>query len=113
MRQILHGDLTAAARVLRTVAPAAREGLLLRMIAEAEVADRYRRRLGRVHPRFGDGSLMAAALRRRPRPEPFLSDSDYLCCLGQVIAALLARRNAPAVFSSAPSFRMMRPPYLV
>ena len=92
MRPVLVGDLIAAARVLRAEPAAARDGCIARLIAEADLADRSRKRLGRPHAVYGNGSLMAAALRRRPAPEPFLSDLAYLDALGRVIAALAARR---------------------
>ena len=37
MRRVLHGDVRAAARALLAVAPEARDGLLLRLFAEAKV----------------------------------------------------------------------------
>ncbi|MFC2967851.1 DUF7742 family protein [Acidimangrovimonas pyrenivorans] len=92
MRQVLPGDLVAAALVLRALPEAERDGALRRLLEEADLADRYRKRLGRPHPDYGNGSLMAAALRHRPGGEPFLSDPAYLDALGRVIAALRARR---------------------
>ena len=41
-----------------------------------------------MHPLWGDGSLMAAALRRPVVPEPDLSDADYLRALLRVLEAL-------------------------
>ncbi len=96
MRQVLHGDVVAAARVLLAERPEARAGAFARLLAEADLADRWRRATGRAHPLHGDGSLMAAALAHRPRPEPFLSEADYLECLRVVIEGLIARRRAAA-----------------
>ncbi len=95
MRQILHGDVVAAARVLRAVPEAARPGLIARLLDEAHWADLYRKRTGRAHPVWGDGSLMTAALRRAPPPEPTLSDGRYCSCLVQVLQAVLERRVPP------------------
>ncbi|OOY12605.1 hypothetical protein BMG00_01780 [Thioclava marina] len=36
----------------------------MRLFDEAHAADLYRKRLGRLHPIWGDGTLMAAALGR-------------------------------------------------
>ena len=56
----------------------------------------YRRALGRPHPHWGDGSLMAVAAGHAQAPEPFLSDPEYLHCLWIVMRTLLrrARRHA-------------------
>ena len=114
MRAVLMGDVIAAARALLAFEPVERQALLVRMIDQAEQADRYRKRLGRAHPNWGNGSLMAAASRWPQAPEPFLSDPDYLDCL-QMVLGRLARRRCPhlPVFSSCRSFRMKTVDYLV
>lgn len=93
MRPLLHGDLVAAARGLLAVPAELRPRTIRRMIAAARWADRYRLRRGRAHPRFGTGSLMAAAAAWPRRPEPLLEDSDYLDCLACVVGALRSRRR--------------------
>lgn len=102
MRQILHGDVVAAARALLCAAPAARAALAARLIEDADVADRWRRRTGRAHPARGNGSLMAAAAAWPQAPEPFLDDADYLDCLRLVIEQLIARRVAAALSRRPP-----------
>lgn len=91
MRPVLVGDILAAARVLMALPRGARDGALAEMLAEADLADRFRRRTGRAHPRFGGGCLMAAALARRPGPEPFPADAAFLDALSRVGAALAER----------------------
>ena len=106
MRPVLHGDLVAAARALRAVPGADRAALMRRMLAQAGWADAYRRALGRAHPEWGDGSLMAAAARFPQAREPFLSDAEWLDCLWVAVSALLARarnhagrrKNRDAIF---------------
>lgn len=93
MRTVLMGDAVAAARVLVALPPEEREDRMRRLLAEAHMADRCRKRLGRGHPRFGNGSLMDAASRHPQRPEPFLDDVEYLASLGVVIGCLLERRE--------------------
>ncbi|MGO4853159.1 DUF7742 family protein [Phaeovulum sp. W22_SRMD_FR3] len=93
MRQVMHGDVVAAARALLPLPVARRRAELDWLIARAEAADRFRKRLGRAHPDWGNGSLMGAAMRGPLPPEPHLSDPDYLDCLAEVIAALVARRR--------------------
>jgi hypothetical protein len=57
------------------------------------VADRYRRRLGRPHPDWGNGSLMAVA-RSEPgsRPQPFPGDLRFLRALACVVERLIAAK---------------------
>ncbi len=88
MRRVLHGDLVQMARMLLTCPPSERERTCRRAIAEAHAADKYRRRFGRRHPDFGDGSLAGWAM-RFPRPaEPPLDDPDYAGCLRTVLTCL-------------------------
>ena len=91
MRPVLHGDLIAVARVLRAVPETERAGLCRIVLAQARWADAYRVAMGRAHPDWGDGSLMAAAAGHVQAREPFLSDPEYLHCLWVVVSALLGR----------------------
>ena len=76
---------------LLRVAPDARTGLLGRILAEAETADAYRRETGRLHPLWGNGSLMGAALGHARAREPSLDSPDYAACMVLVFEALVAR----------------------
>ena len=62
MRPVGIGDLVAVAGALAAVPQAARPGLMTRLIDGATQADRHRAATGRAHPRWGNGTLMAAAL---------------------------------------------------
>ncbi|WGW02523.1 DUF7742 family protein [Tropicibacter oceani] len=94
MRPVLPGDVSAAARALLAVPASARGGLARRLVLQADAADRYRRRLGKAHPFWGNGTLMAAALGRgAARDEPRLDDPDYAECFIAVLNALLDRRQ--------------------
>ncbi|WP_425101189.1 hypothetical protein [Tropicibacter sp. S64] len=96
MRPVLHGDVSAAARVLLMVPACAREALARRLVTQAEAADRYRKRLGKAHPFWGNGTLMAAALGwGRLPPERRLDDPDFAECFVAVLEALRGRRNMP------------------
>jgi hypothetical protein len=66
-----------------------------RAIAQARAADRYRRRFGRWHPEFGDGSLASWAGRWPRPPEPALDDPEYAGCL-RLILAILEEHGASA-----------------
>jgi len=90
MRPVLHGDVVSAARLVYTIPAGERTAALSKLLARAEAADLYRRKHGRAHPRWGDGSLMAVAQRRELPNEPTLRDSDYCRCLSTVFLALAA-----------------------
>ena len=81
MRPVLHGDVSAAARALYRMPAPLRAETCARMIAEAEIADRFRARTGQAHPLFGNGSLMGAARKRPLAAEPGFGDADYCMAL--------------------------------
>ncbi|WP_102224356.1 DUF7742 family protein [Acidimangrovimonas sediminis] len=82
MRLLTIGDVLAAARVPRAPQPERRDGAIPQSLAEADLADRCRRRSGRAHPVHGGGSLMPAALARDPA---------FLDALARAVAALQHR----------------------
>lgn len=92
MRPVLLSDVTAAARVLLGVAAARRIACCERMIREADHADRYVRRSGRLHPDWGNGTLLAAARTRPLQAEPGFDDLVYCECFEIVLHALRRRR---------------------
>ncbi|MEQ3625332.1 MAG: hypothetical protein ABNH26_10405 [Celeribacter sp.] len=87
MRSVLIGDLLAAAQVLAAVPERARAGRLDCLLRGAALAERHRQRTGRAHPRYGDGSLMAAAM-KAPRVPGTVRDAEFRRCLGMVLAGL-------------------------
>lgn len=89
MRPILYGDLSAAARALLAAPPHHRYRLCNRLLAEVELADRYVSATGRLHPMFGNGSLMAAARRRQLADEPGFDNVQYCQCFEMVLQALV------------------------
>ena len=91
MRRVLYGDVRAAARALLAASPDARDALLTRLFAEAEVADSHRLATGSAHPFYGTGSLMSAALAHAVAREPYLDDPAYAACMAEVFEALVAR----------------------
>jgi len=94
VRPVLHADVVAAARCLLAVPVRCRSGLIRWLILTAGIADRYRCRAGRAHPRFGGGCLETATLGFRKCPEPSLDDPEYCECLVLVLEALVAWRLA-------------------
>lgn len=93
MRRILHGDVSNTARVLYGAPPGTRVVLLRRIFRQAEAADIHFRRTGTLHPRWGNGTLMAAARRHTLPPEPGFDDADYCRCFLMVLQALVDRKT--------------------
>lgn len=91
MRPVLHGDVSNAARALLQVPRGVRQNLCIRLIREAETADIYARRTGRLHPLWGNGSLMSAARKRVLADEPGFDDPDYCACFEMVLRQLIDR----------------------
>lgn len=92
MRPVMISDLTAAARALLLVPPKRREHLAAQLLQDADVGDRFTRRLGRIHTKFGNGTLSAAARQYPLAGEPTLDDFAYCECLSLVLHSLMTRR---------------------
>jgi serine O-acetyltransferase len=92
MRRVLAGDLMAGAAALAAAGGTVKAAD--RLVAEAHAAHCHARRLGRPHPVWGTGSLMARALADGPIPPsataPFLSALAVLC-------HAILRRSVPLV----------------
>ncbi|HHB81401.1 MAG TPA: hypothetical protein ENK83_06625 [Aliiroseovarius sp.] len=93
MRPVGYGDVSALACALLHMPAADRPGLLGRILAEAETADAYRRETGRLHPLWGNGSLLGAALCHERAREPALDDPEYAACMVLVYEALVRRHS--------------------
>ena len=95
MRPVLHTDVIAAAGALVPLPPQARDSAARRLVAQADAADRYRKRMGRAHGLWGNGTLLAAAGRGTPRP---VTDPDMLDAMRAIIEALTERAAQTARF---------------
>lgn len=93
MRSVVHADLVAAARVLLARPEIDRLRTMTQLIDEAHAADAYRKRFGRAHMLWGDGSLQSAAAQRMKAPERLLGDADYCQCMLMAFEALLERKT--------------------
>lgn len=94
MREFTHGDAVAAASALRTRPQDTWDGWLSAYLDRAHAADQFRKRTGRVHHHWGNGSLMSAILCDMPVwPEPRLSDPDYAEALVAALEALIRWRR--------------------
>ncbi|OBY25269.1 DUF7742 family protein [Leisingera sp. JC1] len=90
IRPVLPGDVTAVARALLAVPESERLALCRRIFGGAAEAAVHCCLLRRLHPRWGDGSLSAAARRFTLAEEPFLDDLEYLGCTRLVLRELAA-----------------------
>lgn len=93
MRPVLPGDVAAAACALLALQPPDRPDAMVKMMAHANMADRYRFVTGRAHPRWGNGSLAAVARNLPREQEPYQDDPEYCDCMLTVYAALKTHRN--------------------
>ena len=87
----MHGDVSAAARVLFRLPPEERAEACADMIDVAKTADRFRSKIGRVHAKLGNGSLMAVARKRPMAAEPSFDNADYCRCFALVLHAIASR----------------------
>lgn len=90
MRPVGLADVEMAARALLRVAPDARQGLMWRMIRQAEEADQFRLSHGRPHAFFGAGSLLSCAARQQLAQRPAVLGSEALQAYSVVFRALIA-----------------------
>jgi hypothetical protein len=93
MRATQLADIEAAARVLMRCRPSLRSDMAAQLVAQAHIADKYRKRLHKPHPEFGTGTLMSAASGYPQSPRLAWVDDQVLDALGAIITALGARKQ--------------------
>lgn len=81
VRKVYHSDLVAVVATLASVPPAERDRLCGLLLCDADWADRYTRRLGKAHPKWGNGTLRAAARAYKQINVPTIQLADYRDCL--------------------------------
>jgi hypothetical protein len=91
MRPVHLADLHFAAMALCDYPEADRSCVMDRALWQADIADRYRKRLRRAHPAYGTGTLSSAIWDGRAVSQMHTGDHDYLQCLLIVITAMLNR----------------------
>jgi hypothetical protein len=89
MRDPVGPELLILARCLIVVPQTDQRALAARLISEASLAARHVGETGTLHPKFGDGSLMACCHRLSPPPEPTASDARFLRAIVVASQALL------------------------
>ncbi len=87
LRPVLPGDISCAARALLMVPEGARQRFLGTLMEGAACAAAHMRAVRRVHPVWGNGTLMAAARRFPLADEPDYGDPDYCRCTILVLQA--------------------------
>lgn len=93
MRAVHLSDLNMAARTLICARVPDRAVMLASLLEQAHVADKYRKRTGRAHPQFGNGTLSDACQQHPRASMPDRCDPQYLGCLAVVINGLLKTRS--------------------
>lgn len=92
MRPVLPLDVAAAARVLVRMPEGERECRCRQMLCQADAADRYVRSLGKLHPHWGNGTLLAVARQWPWAAERSFDDPTYRACTLLVLQQLDERR---------------------
>ena len=93
MRPILPPDLDLLARVVLPLPAESRARVIAQLLTHADLADRYRKRTGRLHPLHGDGSVLSVALQHRPSPSRPTCDRIYCAALLDVVQGIAVWRD--------------------
>ncbi len=97
MRAITSGDIGMLARHLARFRPEERQAVALRLLDRAHAADRFRRRMGRAHRLWGDGSLAAALPPAEiARARPVIMDRQHLEAMHDALRAILCWKDRSA-----------------
>lgn len=90
MRPVLVGDVFSLAARLAQFPQADRHDHCLRLLQETEAADKYRKKLGRIHPLWGNGSLMGrvGCGAYSCASGPAFQSEEFCACVGEVLVCL-------------------------
>ncbi len=106
MRRCLIGDLIESAAIVAAYLPDERPVVARALIAQADAAHRYTKKLAKAHPIWGNGSLMASALAQVSAQRFDLNSESALAALA-VVAACLADHKAVARHRNAKGFKRL------
>lgn len=67
--------------------------LMISLVENAHIADKYRKYTGLAHPQFGNGTLGAACQNYPKAPMPDRCQPQYLDCLKVVVEGLLTHKT--------------------
>ena len=93
MRAVYLSDLNLAGRTLMMVRAEDRSRWIAQILDHAHAADKFRKRIGRAHLPYGNGTLAAACQHHPKHPMPIHCDANYLASMEAVIRGLLARQT--------------------
>lgn len=90
MRPVLAGDVFALAHALLPLTGRMRQTTCIRMLQEADWADKYRKRYGVLHPFWGNGSLMGrvGAQSCTITASPTFQSTEFCASLASVLVIL-------------------------
>lgn len=91
MTPVIYNDVLAAVSVVAAAQPDRQAEVIAELIHDADLAEAYRLKYRAAHPVFGDGSLIAAALRHDRRDRCSFQNMEGLTAWLCVLSALLAR----------------------
>jgi len=95
MRPIFVGDVLAAARAVAAVEMDERKELCKALFRQAEIADRYTRRVGKPHLDWGRGTLRESAASAPQKGGNSLDEPEFCDCLIVVLEQVRKRpRNS-------------------
>lgn len=86
-------DLHHAACALYGVPHEQRGAFCTSLVWQAHVADKYVKRLRKLHPYWGDGSLRAVAMPQSAQLRTTPDTGEMLACMAVVVHALQSRRR--------------------
>ena len=93
MRPVLHSDLDHCVRVLLALPENEWAEVMPVVLERAHLADSYRKRQGRSHGRWGDGSLCGATQTFAKAPLPASCDAQYCAAILVAVTALTKWRH--------------------
>lgn len=96
MRACRVDEVLMAARCLHGLPLSEQPAQAQLWIAQSHIADKYRKRLKKYHPLWGNGSLLSRLDRTKRYDKVDLGDPDFLQALVVMLSALQAWRANPA-----------------
>ncbi len=103
MRPVIPQDLDHCTRTVLALPGIDPSDTMSRILRRADLADRFRKRTGRLLAGMGDGSLRAAARTMIRTEAPPRCDAAYCAALAEVIDAIGGWRRRPVAARTAPS----------
>lgn len=94
MRPVRYSDVSALTATLLAAPKEARSDVCAQVLREVDLADRYVRALGTLHPLWGNGTLSSAAAKHPQNTSGCFDDAEFCACFEMVLAHLKLRPRA-------------------